>query len=313
MDTAITIRLLQQQDLPSADQVCRLAFGTAAGLANPLQMFGDAGYMHRWHLPSGHGIAAEQNGQIIGTNFLNRWGSLGTFGPLTVHPDFWNQGIASQLMVATMEQFTQWQTPTIGFFTSSNSPKHLWFYSKFGFSPAYLTTVLIKAVTSMPVVSYQRYSALGFDQQQAVLRDCSTLTHAIYDGLEVTTEIQLAHAQHLGETLLLYDDAGLTAFAICYYGAGSEGGSGNSYIKFGAARPGRQVAQHFERLLDACERFASEQDLANLTAGINTCRYDAYQRMLAKGFKIQLVGVAMHQALQRDFCRPDVFALDDRR
>jgi predicted N-acetyltransferase YhbS len=313
VDSAITLRPLQHHELPVADQVFRLAFGTAAGLADPLQMFGDTGYMHRWHLAPGTAIAAVQGSQILGTNFLTRWGSLGTFGPLSVHPDHWNQGIASQLMAATMAQFEQWQTPAVAFFTSANSPKHLWFYSKFGFSPAYLTTVLTKAVTPMPAVPYQRYSALSFNQQQAVLRDCSTLTHALYEGLEVTAEVQLAQAQHLGETLLLYDDAGLTAFALCHYGAGSEGGSKNSYIKFGAARPGRQVEQHFEHLLEACERFASEQSLTNLTAGINTSRHDAYQRMLARGFKIRLVGVAMHQAPQQDFCRPDVYALDDRR
>lgn len=243
MSSSTTIRPLQQQDLPSADQICHLSFGTAAGLAHPLEMFGDAGYMHRWHLPSGLGIAAEQDGQIIGTNFLNRWGSLGTFGPLTVHPDFWNQGIASQLMAATMEQFTQWQTPTLGFFTSSNSPKHLWFYSKFGFSPAYLTTVLTKAVEPTLVHHVQRYSSLAPDQQHEVLQACSALTDALYEGLNVEAEIQLAQAHRLGETLLLWDDEGLAAFAICHYGAGSEGGSDNCYVKFGAARPGPQVEQ----------------------------------------------------------------------
>lgn len=313
MDTSITIRPLQQQDLPSADQVFRLAFGTAAGLANPLEMFGDAGYMHRWHLPSGHGIAAEQDGQIIGTNFLNRWGSLGTFGPLTVHPDYWNQSIASQLMATTMEQFTQWQTPTIGFFTASNSPKHLWFYSKFGFSPAYLTTILTKAAEPTLIHHVQRYSALAPDQRQEALQACSTLTDALYEGLSVEAEIQLAQAHSLGETLLLGDDVGLAAFALCHYGAGSEGGSDNCYVKFGAVRPGPQVEQRFEQLLDACEGFASEQQLQTLTAGINTSRHDAYQRMLARGFKISLVGVAMHQVTQRDYCRPDVYALDDRR
>lgn len=103
------IRPLQWQELSQADRVFRLAFGTAANLSDPLQIFGDAGYMHRWYLSTGCAIAAEENGQIVATNFLVRWGSLGLFGPLTVHPNHWNQGIASALMTATMAKFDQWQ------------------------------------------------------------------------------------------------------------------------------------------------------------------------------------------------------------
>ncbi|ASC73383.1 hypothetical protein XM38_043480 [Halomicronema hongdechloris C2206] len=107
MSLAITICPLQREELPQADHIFRLAFGTAAGLAEPRHMFGDAGYMHRWHLEPGVAIAAKHQGRLIGGNFLTRWGSLGNFGPLTVHPDYWNQGVASQLMAATMDQFSQ--------------------------------------------------------------------------------------------------------------------------------------------------------------------------------------------------------------
>jgi GNAT superfamily N-acetyltransferase len=308
------IRPLQWQELSQADAVFRLAFGTAANLSDPLQMFGDAGYMHRWYLPTGCAIAAEHNGKIVGTNFLARWGSLGLFGPLTVHPDYWNQGIASKLMSATIAQFDQWQTPALTFFTSSHSAKHLWFYSKFGFSPGYLTTVLAKTVTSS--FSEQPaclYSTLAPQQQEESLSACQTLTDTIYSGLDLRPEIQLVAQQQLGETLLLGDEVGLAAFAICHYGAGSEGGSNHCYIKFGAVRPGSQAETRFEQLLAACYTFAADRQLNTLTAGVNTSRHRAYWRMLAQGFKIRLIGVAMHQAPRQDYCRPDVYALDDRR
>jgi len=308
------IRPLQWQELSQADEIFRLAFGTAANLSNPLQMFGDAGYMPRWYLPTGYAIAAEQNGQIIGTNFLARWGTLGLFGPLTVHPDYWNQGIASELMSATIAQFKQWQTPAITFFTSSHSAKHLWFYSKFGFSPGYLTTVLEKTVT--PTVCeqpYCLYSTLSPQQQEESLIACQKLTDAIYNGLDLKAEIQLVVEQQLGETLLLWDEVGLAAFAICHYGAGSEGGSNNCYVKFGAVRPGLQAEDRFEQLLRVCNVFAADCQLNTLTAGVNTSRHNAYQRMLAGGFKIRLIGVAMHQLPHQDYCRPDVYVLDDRR
>jgi hypothetical protein len=84
-------------------------------------------------------------------------------------------------------------------------------------------------------------------------------------------------------------------------------------VKFGAARPGKSAAERFEQLLKACEAFAFKQQVKTLTAGINTSRYDAYQRMLIQGFKIRLIGVAMHQPPEQDYCRPDVYVLDDRR
>jgi len=291
------IRPSQQQELSQADQVFRLAFGTAANLSDPLQMFGDAGYMQRWYLETGCAIVAEKDGKIIGSNFLVRWGSLGLFGPLSVHPDYWNQGIASELMRATMEQFEQWQIPAITFFTSSHSAKHLWFYSKFGFSPGYLTTVLEKPVT-LPVSeqSATLYSTLSPQQQEEALGACQILTDAIYKGLDLNSEIKLVAEQQLGETLLLWDDAGLASFAVCHYGVGSEGGSDNCYIKFGAVQPDPQSEEKFEELLTACHIFAAECQLSAVTAGVNTSRHRAYWQMLAQGFKIRLIGVAMHQA-----------------
>lgn len=314
MSEPVTIRPLQGHELPQADQICRLAFGTAAGLPQPHQMFGDAAYMHRWHLTTGTSLAAEYHGQLVGTNFLARWGSLGGFGPLTIHPDYWNQGIASALMAATMDQFAQWQTPTVAFFTSSHSPKHLWFYSKFGFAPACLTTVMEQPVTpTRPPVPVQRYATLTSEQQQQAIESARTLSNTLYAGLDLEAEIQLVQTHNLGETLLLWDDAGLAGLAICHTGPGSEAGSGQCYVKFGAARPGPGVADRFEQLLDACHTFAADRQLQTLVAGVNTSRHDAYQRMLARGFKIRLIGVAMHQPPQRDYCRPDVYALDDRR
>jgi predicted N-acetyltransferase YhbS len=310
----MNVRQLDPQDLPATDRVFRLAFGTAAGLTNPLEMFGDAGYMHRWHLETGTAFVAEANGEIVGSNFLTRWGSLGTFGPLTVHPDYWNQGIASALMEATMAQFVAWKTPTVAFFTSSHSPKHLWFYSKFGFYPGYLTTVLVKEVESLPNGgNLTRYSELACNQRQDALSQARALTNAIYQGLDLQAEIKLVQDQGLGDTLLLWDQVGLAGFAILHIGPGSEGGSHNGYIKFAAARPGPGIETRFEQLLTGGEIFAASRQLKTLTAGVNTSRQNAYQRLLARGYKIRLIGVAMHHPPEWDYCRPDVYVLDDRR
>ena len=84
-------------------------------------------------------------------------------------------------------------------------------------------------------------------------------------------------------------------------------------MKFGAARPGPGAAEAFERLLDACEALAAARGLSRLVAGVNTARRDAYRRMLARGFRADLVGVAMERPDEPGFNRPDVYVMDDWR
>ncbi|NEU71533.1 GNAT family N-acetyltransferase [Hassallia byssoidea VB512170] len=59
-----------------------------------------------------------------GSNLATQWGSFGSFGLLSVYPDFWNQKIAQRLIEAVMEHFTQSGIQQAALFTFSNSPKH---------------------------------------------------------------------------------------------------------------------------------------------------------------------------------------------
>jgi hypothetical protein len=48
-------------------------------------------------------------------------------------------------------------------------------------------------------------------------------------------------------------------------------------------------------------------------AGVNTGRREAYHRMLARGFRADLVGVAMERPDEPGYNRPDVYVMDDWR
>jgi len=51
-------------------------------------------------------LAAESaNGQLVGFNFVTNWGSVGYFGPLVVHPDYWDQGIAIPVSKCSLTEF----------------------------------------------------------------------------------------------------------------------------------------------------------------------------------------------------------------
>jgi hypothetical protein len=116
----------------------------------------------------------------------------------------------------------------------------------------------------------------------------------------------------LGDVVLLGGDR-LEGFAICHCGAGTEAGSGTCYVKFGAVRPGPTAGSSFEALLDACAALGAARGATRLLAGVNTARHDAYRRLLAHGFRIEMQGIAMHRPNEPGYNRPDVYVLDDWR
>ena len=158
-----------------------------------------------------------------------------------------------------------------------------------------------------------KYSKLDSQQRSDCLKGCSQLTDAIYSGLDLSCEILAVHAQNLGDTVLLWDETGLTGFAICHCGAGSEAGSDVCYVKFGAVRPGTQAASQFEQLLDLCEAYGATQKMSRLVAGVNTSHDAAYTRMVARRFRTEIIGVVMHKPNEPSYNRSDVFVLDDWR
>lgn len=76
----ISIRLLQESELSTADYIFRLAFGTFIGLADPITFGGDASYIqHRWQTEPRGAFAASLDGKLVGSNLATSWGSCGFF------------------------------------------------------------------------------------------------------------------------------------------------------------------------------------------------------------------------------------------
>src|SRR5688572_7867862 len=154
MTTAdVRIRPLEEADLGEADRIMRLAFGTFLGLPDPGSFMGDADYVRtRWAADPTCALAAEADGRLVGTNFVTRWGSVGFFGPLTVDPSLWDQGVARALLDATMPIFDGWGVTHAGLFTFPGSPKHVALYQSYGFLPRFLTPVLAKTLAGASAV-----------------------------------------------------------------------------------------------------------------------------------------------------------------
>ncbi|MDQ3750168.1 MAG: GNAT family N-acetyltransferase [Acidobacteriota bacterium] len=311
----IFVRPLQESDLPAADRIFRVAFGTFLGVPEPENFFGDASYVKtRWLANRHAAFAAEINGEVVGSNFATNWGSVGFFGPLTIRPDLWDKGVGKSLMNPVMELFGEWKTKHAGLFTFAHSPKHIGLYHKYGFCPRFLTAIMSKSVEPTKEASgWTTFSEATTDERAGILESCCELTNTIYEGLNVEHEISAVAAQNLGDTILLWDDSKLAGFAVCHRGAGTEAGTGACYIKFAAARSGQTAEQDFNRLLDACEQSAAAEKLLRLVAGVNLGRYEAYRQLLARGFRTDLQGVAMENPNEAGYNRPDVYLVDDWR
>ena len=312
---AALVCALRETELSAADRIMRLAFGTFLGLAEPASFMGDAGYVRtRWHADPDAAFAAELRGELVGSNFAANWGSVGFFGPLTVDPELWNRGVAQRLMEPVLECFARWGTAHAGLFTFAQSPKHVGLYQKFGFWPRFLTAILSKPVRGAGATAqWTRFSEVPEAERNTALDACRRLTDGAHEGLDVSREILAVATQQLGDTVLLWDDAGLAGLAVCHRGPGTEAGSGSCYVKFGAVRPSSTAAKLFDRLLDACEDMALQYGTTRLIAGVNTARREAYRHLLERGFRTDVQGVAMQRPDEAGYNRPGVYLIDDWR
>jgi len=306
------IRLLQEKDIPQAQRVVRVAFGTLLRVPDPENFAADMDYVRtRWLADASAAFVADVDGQIVGSNLATRWGSVGFFGPLTVHPDYWNKGIAQQLMQPVMECFDRWRVTLAGLYTFAESPKHISLYQKYGFYPRFLTAIMSKPVSSKRSEGSgsRRFTDISTSDHDSIIQECNRLTDSVYPGLSVEREIRAVHAQGLGDTILFWEEGKFVGFAVCHCGPGTEAGNGKCYVKFGVA----DSEPHFEQLLTLCDELAESRGLAQLEAGVNLSRHEAYRHMLEYGYRVERTGVAMHRPQEPGYSRPGVLVIDDWR
>ena len=80
-----------------------------------------------------HGIVAERDGMIIGSNFLDERNPISGVGPITVDPLAQNEGVGRQLMLAVMERSQGKGFAGIRLVQSGYHCRSLSLYSKLGF------------------------------------------------------------------------------------------------------------------------------------------------------------------------------------
>ena len=311
----VVIRPMTEADRPAAKRICHSAFGTFLRVPEPENFWMDRDYVYgRFGAEHVASFVAEADGEVVGSNFATRWGSVGFFGPLTIRPDLWDSGLGQRLVGAACDAFTAWGIRHAGLFTFADSAKHIWTYGRFGFHPRSLTAIMAAPARADSGAGWSRYGDLPDRQRAAAESAVRDIAEELYPGLDLSSEIRTAAARGLGDTLLTWDSGSRPAgFAICHWGPDSEAGAGCCFVKFGAARTGPGDEERFSRLLDACCALAAAAGQANVLAGVNLAREEAYRQMLGRGFRTQIQGVAMHRPNEAAYSRSGVFVLDDWR
>lgn len=147
-DAPVVVRVADERDLGCADAVLRAAFDTQTGQTGRL---GDAEYLrNRWRTDADRVVVADLRGDIVGSNAVTSWGSVGWFGPLSVTPAMWGKGIADALVDAAHERLQQRGTTQFGLFTFAESPLHFRGYARHGYWPGALVLITAREVPAEP-------------------------------------------------------------------------------------------------------------------------------------------------------------------
>lgn len=315
----LTIAPLTEDSLDPGSVIFRAAFARFLHQPDPDTLFGDSDlFRTRWRAKNTRVLAARVDGVLVGSNVITRWGSMGWFGPLTVVPDRWDQGIAKALLGETERVFDEWRVTQRGLFTFSHSPKHIGLYQRFGYWPRYLTCIFQRTLSANDGPTElgrecRLYSQVPAEEQPGLLAAMQGLTGRLFSGLDVTGEVEAVNDQRIGETVILYDGSQVDGLAVCHLGAGSEAGSGATYVKFAAIAPGPHSELRLPLLLENIEALARSRQALQLEIGVNASHRAAFRGVVKRGYRSIIVGVAMHSPDEPAYHRPELTVLDDWR
>ncbi|MET0700199.1 MAG: GNAT family N-acetyltransferase [Mycobacterium sp.] len=83
--------------------------------------------------PRFYGVVAEQNGRVVGSNFLDERSPIYSVGPITVDPDTQNRRVGRVLMGALLDRATQQRAPGVRLVQAAYHNRSLSLYTQLGF------------------------------------------------------------------------------------------------------------------------------------------------------------------------------------
>jgi predicted N-acetyltransferase YhbS len=135
---SIVIREARAGDAAELGRICYAAFASIAGEHNFPPDFPSTqvttGLMTMLISNRGvYGVVAEDNGRLVGSNFLAEQGAIAGVGPVSVDPEVQNNGIGAQLMRSVMDRSAAKGHAGIRLVQAGYHCRSLSLYSRLGF------------------------------------------------------------------------------------------------------------------------------------------------------------------------------------
>jgi predicted N-acetyltransferase YhbS len=165
--------------------------------------------------PGVYAVVAEQDGKVVGSNFLDERGPIGGIGPITVDPAAQNHSIGRRLMLDVIERCTRRGVAGVRLLQSAYHNRSLCLYTKLGFE----TRETVSKLDGKPL----GISLPGYEVRPAVEADlsaCNALcqrVHGHHRGGELNDAIRQGSArvvEYLGEITAYCTDIAFFAHAV---------------------------------------------------------------------------------------------------
>lgn len=135
----IVVRPVRLDDAEGLGRICHDAFAAISDEHNfprdfPSQEVASGLIASLIANPGFHGVAAEEDGRLVGSNFLDERSAVFGLGPITVDPAAQNKGVGRRLMDAALERAEARRAPGLRLIQSGYHRRSLSLYAKLGFS-----------------------------------------------------------------------------------------------------------------------------------------------------------------------------------
>jgi predicted N-acetyltransferase YhbS len=217
---AVVIREAQAGDAVECGRIIHAAFASVAAQHNFPPDFPSAeiatglAAMLIAH-PGFYAIVAENDGRILGSNFLDERSLIGGIGPITIDPAVQNKGVGRRLMQAVMERAGMRKMPGIRLVQDAFHNRSLCLYTRLGFVTREPLSVMQGRALKLQVAGYAVRPASDAD-----FAACNALCQQVH-GFARDAELQnaIAHktatvVEHLGRISGYATEIGFFAHAV---------------------------------------------------------------------------------------------------
>ncbi|MFW9922768.1 MAG: GNAT family N-acetyltransferase [Candidatus Thorarchaeota archaeon] len=249
--------------------------------------------------PEGCFIALEER-KVIGGIFSHEWGKMGWIGTFGVSPEYQKKGYGKQLLYQAIEYLDKKRNVTkLALETMANSKENIALYSKMGFRPAFQTISLEKQILISDkekkrinelMLKYNLETTFYSEEtnKQDILNRCKWISGKIENGLDYSSEIELAYKNKFGDTILVKRDGFVIAFAYCRtISIHQDIDSPDLFVKILVIDVDQKEKEILELILLTASNFGFENNKTNIRINVNSSYWSVYKYLLDNNYRIR--------------------------